>query len=181
MWYSQFSAKVNGANPGAIVGGIFSCLLILALVGWVGYAYFNPNTSSGRFLIKVITKKDGGRCVLRWISFSSVSSWSLEVEAIRRTIHCRLDPHVALPLRQEGHHHPDHQRHQPLPYNHNHHRYSPAKWEKWQLHWARERGQNRSNLALWESTVRFNQPPTMQGPAIPAIGNLGQVNIEESR
>jgi len=45
-------AKVNGANPGAIVGGIFSCLLILALVGWVGYAYFNPNTSSGRFLIK---------------------------------------------------------------------------------------------------------------------------------
>ena len=35
------------------MGGIFSCLLILALVGWVGYAYFNPNTSSGRFLIKV--------------------------------------------------------------------------------------------------------------------------------
>jgi len=42
----------NGANPGAIVGAIFSCLLILALVAWVGYAYFNPNTSSGRFLIK---------------------------------------------------------------------------------------------------------------------------------
>jgi len=48
----QTPAHVNGANPGAIVGGIFSCLLILALVGWVGYAYFNPNTSSGRFLIK---------------------------------------------------------------------------------------------------------------------------------
>jgi hypothetical protein len=48
----QIPAHVNGANPGAIVGGIFSCLLILALVGWVGYAYFNPNTSSGRFLIK---------------------------------------------------------------------------------------------------------------------------------
>jgi len=48
----QAPAHVNGANPGAIVGGIFSCLLILALVGWVGYAYFNPNTSSGRFLIK---------------------------------------------------------------------------------------------------------------------------------
>ena len=38
------------------MGGIFSCLLILALVGWVGYAYFNPNTSSGRFLIKVIVE-----------------------------------------------------------------------------------------------------------------------------
>ena len=52
---SLFSAHVNGANPGAIVGGIFSCILILTLVGWVGYAYFNPNTSSGRFLIKVRT------------------------------------------------------------------------------------------------------------------------------
>ena len=56
LYYLLFSAHVNGANPGAIVGGIFSCLLILALVGWVGYAYFNPNTSSGRFLIKVIVK-----------------------------------------------------------------------------------------------------------------------------
>lgn len=54
--YGQQTPHVNGANPGAIVGGIFSCLLILALVGWVGYAYFNPNTSSGRFLIKVIVE-----------------------------------------------------------------------------------------------------------------------------
>lgn len=39
-------------NPGAIVGSVFTCMLLLTLLGWTGYAYFNPNTSSGRFLIK---------------------------------------------------------------------------------------------------------------------------------
>ena len=28
-------------------------MLVISFLGWIGYAYFNPNTSSGRFLIKV--------------------------------------------------------------------------------------------------------------------------------
>ena len=40
-------------SPGGIVMSVFVCMLVITLFGWVGYAYFNPNTSSGRFLIKV--------------------------------------------------------------------------------------------------------------------------------
>ena len=32
---------------------VFICLLLLSFCGWLGFAYFNPNTASGRFLIKV--------------------------------------------------------------------------------------------------------------------------------
>jgi len=39
-------------SPGSIVVSVFVCMLVITLFGWVGYAYFNPNTSSGRFLIK---------------------------------------------------------------------------------------------------------------------------------
>jgi len=39
-------------SPGGIVMSVFVCMLVITLFGWVGYAYFNPNTSSGRFLIK---------------------------------------------------------------------------------------------------------------------------------
>jgi len=43
------STKVS---PSTIVASVSSCLIIITLLGWVGYAYFNPNTASGRFLIK---------------------------------------------------------------------------------------------------------------------------------
>jgi len=39
-------------SPGSIVMSVFVCMLFITMFGWVGYAYFNPNTSSGRFLIK---------------------------------------------------------------------------------------------------------------------------------
>lgn len=39
-------------SPGGIVMSVFVCMLVITMFGWVGYAYFNPNTSSGRFLIK---------------------------------------------------------------------------------------------------------------------------------
>lgn len=39
-------------SPGSIAVSVFVCMLVISLFGWVGYAYFNPNTSSGRFLIK---------------------------------------------------------------------------------------------------------------------------------
>ena len=41
-------------SPGSIAVSVFVCMLVISLFGWVGYAYFNPKTSSGRFLIKVI-------------------------------------------------------------------------------------------------------------------------------
>ena len=43
-------------SPGSIVMSVFVCMLFITMFGWVGYAYFNPNTSSGRFLIKVSFK-----------------------------------------------------------------------------------------------------------------------------
>eukprot|EP00092_Neocalanus_flemingeri_P034905 GFUD01037980.1.p1 GENE.GFUD01037980.1~~GFUD01037980.1.p1 ORF type:complete len:350 (+),score=58.49 GFUD01037980.1:103-1152(+) len=38
-------------STGAVVL-VLVCLLAIALFGWIGYAYLNPNTSSGRFLIR---------------------------------------------------------------------------------------------------------------------------------
>ncbi|XP_072163620.1 plexin domain-containing protein 2-like [Diadema setosum] len=38
---------------GTILGSIFIAVLVLALVGWVVYAYRNPNTNSGMFLIDI--------------------------------------------------------------------------------------------------------------------------------
>ena len=40
-------------HTGSIVVTLFVTLLVFTFLGWLGYAYFNPNTSSGRFLIKV--------------------------------------------------------------------------------------------------------------------------------
>eukprot|EP00092_Neocalanus_flemingeri_P080701 GFUD01100707.1.p1 GENE.GFUD01100707.1~~GFUD01100707.1.p1 ORF type:complete len:373 (+),score=56.81 GFUD01100707.1:61-1119(+) len=38
-------------STGAVVL-VLVCILAIALFGWIGYAYLNPNTSSGRFLIR---------------------------------------------------------------------------------------------------------------------------------
>eukprot|EP00092_Neocalanus_flemingeri_P056904 GFUD01067518.1.p1 GENE.GFUD01067518.1~~GFUD01067518.1.p1 ORF type:complete len:372 (+),score=64.82 GFUD01067518.1:42-1157(+) len=40
-------------STGAVVL-VLMCILAIALFGWIGYAYLNPNISSGRFLISVI-------------------------------------------------------------------------------------------------------------------------------
>ena len=40
-------------STGSIVVSVFITMLVISFLGWIGYAYFNPNTSSGRFLIKV--------------------------------------------------------------------------------------------------------------------------------
>jgi len=42
----------SSVNPGGIVVSVFICMLLLSFCGWLGFAYFNPNTASGRFLIK---------------------------------------------------------------------------------------------------------------------------------
>jgi len=39
-------------NPGGIVVSVFICMLVISFCAWLGFAYFNPNTASGRFLIK---------------------------------------------------------------------------------------------------------------------------------
>lgn len=42
----------SAVNPGGIVVSVFICMLVISFCGWAGFAYFNPNTASGRFLIK---------------------------------------------------------------------------------------------------------------------------------
>ena len=44
-------------HAGSIVISVFILVLVVTLCGWLGYAYFNPNTDSGRFLIKVRIKE----------------------------------------------------------------------------------------------------------------------------
>jgi len=48
----QDSESGGAVNPGGVVVSVFICMLLLSFSGWLGYAYFNPNTASGRFLIK---------------------------------------------------------------------------------------------------------------------------------
>ena len=40
-------------NPGVLSAVIILLLLVVCLVGWTGYAYFNPQTTSGQLLIQV--------------------------------------------------------------------------------------------------------------------------------
>ena len=40
-------------SAGSIVVSVMITMLVITFCGWLGYAYFNPNTASGRFLIKV--------------------------------------------------------------------------------------------------------------------------------
>ena len=47
------AAAGSRASTGSIVVSLLLTSLVIALAAWVGYAYFNPNSSSGRFLIKV--------------------------------------------------------------------------------------------------------------------------------
>ena len=49
-------------------------MLVISFCGWLGYAYFNPNTSSGRFLIKVNNLK---QCTK---SHSSIFIFSIVLE-----------------------------------------------------------------------------------------------------
>jgi len=46
------AAAGSRASTGSIVVSLLLTSLVIALAAWVGYAYFNPNSSSGRFLIK---------------------------------------------------------------------------------------------------------------------------------
>merc|ERR1719225_2118043 len=48
----QDSESGSAVNPGGVVVSVFISMLLLSFCGWLGYAYFNPNTASGRFLIK---------------------------------------------------------------------------------------------------------------------------------
>ena len=82
-------------SPGGIVMSVFVCMLVITLFGWVGYAYFNPNTSSGRFLIKV-THICSYRIVSTF-SFISVSSRCMEVATEWCSIHSCINSHVTLP------------------------------------------------------------------------------------
>ena len=59
-------------SPGGIVMSVFVCMLVITLFGWVGYAYFNPNTSSGRFLIKVTHVCSQYNCFYIFLYFSIV-------------------------------------------------------------------------------------------------------------
>ena len=43
----------QNVHTGSVVVSVFITMLVISFLGWIGYAYFNPNTSSGRFLIKV--------------------------------------------------------------------------------------------------------------------------------
>jgi len=51
--YSDFDSKpAESVATGSIVISLLVTLLVFTFFGWLGYAYFNPNTASGRFLIK---------------------------------------------------------------------------------------------------------------------------------
>jgi len=42
----------NGMSSGAVVALLFVLGTVIGLVGWVVYAYYNPHTPSGQFLIR---------------------------------------------------------------------------------------------------------------------------------
>ncbi|OUC45858.1 HMG box [Trichinella nativa] len=47
------TAKASGLSSGGVVSLLFIISSIIGLVGWVIYAYYNPHTRSGQFLIRV--------------------------------------------------------------------------------------------------------------------------------
>ena len=51
--FLQCLILVETVHTGSVVVSVFITMLVISFLGWIGYAYFNPNTSSGRFLIKV--------------------------------------------------------------------------------------------------------------------------------
>jgi len=48
---SESGRTITPTHQGIVVS-VFVCMLVISFCGWLGYAYFHPNTSSGRFLIK---------------------------------------------------------------------------------------------------------------------------------
>ena len=87
----------SNVNPGGIVVSVFICLLLLSFCGWLGFAYFNPNTASGRFLIKVRRSGSTQQIDLNYfylLIFLSVPARGLEVETERSPLHCGLHTHV---------------------------------------------------------------------------------------
>ena len=54
----KLNVKISAESvaTGSIVISLLVTLLVFTFFGWLGYAYFNPNTASGRFLIKVLSK-----------------------------------------------------------------------------------------------------------------------------
>ena len=51
--FKMTSISGSKLSAGSIVVSVMITMLVITFCGWLGYAYFNPNTSSGRFLIKV--------------------------------------------------------------------------------------------------------------------------------
>ncbi len=43
----------GGMSAGGVVAVIFIVGALVGLLAWVGYAYYNPHTPSGQFLIRV--------------------------------------------------------------------------------------------------------------------------------
>ena len=91
----DFSIVVETVHTGSVVVSVFITMLVISFLGWIGYAYFNPNTSSGRFLIKVQLRRPLRSLSLITKSFS-VSARGLEVEAKRGPLHRGLHSHVRL-------------------------------------------------------------------------------------
>ena len=58
-------------SPGGLVSLVITLLLIICLVGWVGYAYFYPHTWSGQILIKVATFSCFSLPIIKYLLFSS--------------------------------------------------------------------------------------------------------------
>ena len=75
---------------------VFICMLLLSFCGWLGYAYFNPNTASGRFLIKVGSREIIILMINLLTFFLSVPTRGLEVETEWGPVHGGLNTHVRL-------------------------------------------------------------------------------------
>jgi len=50
--YQDNHPRGSKMSAGSIVVSVMITMLVITFCGWLGYAYFNPNTASGRFLIK---------------------------------------------------------------------------------------------------------------------------------
>ncbi|KRX97952.1 Plexin domain-containing protein 2 [Trichinella pseudospiralis] len=62
-------AKTSGLSSGGVVSLLFIISSIIGLVGWVTYAYYNPHTRSGQFLIRYRPSKwrlNGNRSGIRY-------------------------------------------------------------------------------------------------------------------
>ncbi|KRX43376.1 Plexin domain-containing protein 2 [Trichinella murrelli] len=62
-------AKASGLSSGGVVSLLFIISSIIGLVGWVIYAYYNPHTRSGQFLIRYRPSKwrlNGNRSGIRY-------------------------------------------------------------------------------------------------------------------